>query len=33
MQPYAIMRGIEQGFVDKRAIEVLSFPAEPKLPI
>jgi Cdc6-like AAA superfamily ATPase len=33
MQPYVIMRGIEQGFVDKKAIDVLSFPAEPKLPI
>ena len=33
MQPYVIMRGIEQGFVDKKAIDVLSFPTEPKLPI
>jgi hypothetical protein len=33
MQPYVIMRGIEQGFVDKTAIDVLSFPAEPRLPI
>lgn len=33
MQPYVIMRGIEQGYVDKKAIDVLSFPAEPKLPI
>jgi energy-coupling factor transporter ATP-binding protein EcfA2 len=33
MQPYVIMRGIEQGFVDKNAIDVLSYPAEPKLPI
>jgi hypothetical protein len=27
------MRGIEQGYVDKKAIDVLSFPDEPKLPI
>jgi len=33
MQPYVIMRGMEQGFVDKSAIEVLSFPAQTKLPI
>jgi hypothetical protein len=33
MQPYVIMRGIEQGLVDKKAIDVLSYPAEPKLPI
>jgi hypothetical protein len=33
MQPYVIIRGIEQRYVDKRAIDVLSFPAEPKLPI
>ena len=33
MQPYIIMRGIEQGFVDRKAIDVLSFPAEPRLPI
>ena len=33
MQPYVIMRGIEQKLVDKKSIDVLSFPAEPKLPI
>jgi energy-coupling factor transporter ATP-binding protein EcfA2 len=33
MQPYVIMRGIEQKLVDKKAIDVLSYPAEPRLPI
>lgn len=33
MQPLVIMRGIEQGLVDPRAIDVLSFPAQPRLPI
>ncbi len=33
MQPFVIMRGIEQGIVDPKAIDVLSFPAQPKLPI
>jgi hypothetical protein len=33
MQPYVIMQGIEQGLVDRKAIDVLSYPAEPKLPI
>ena len=33
MQPYVIMRGIEQKLVDKKSIDVLSFPAEPRLPI
>lgn len=33
MQPYVIMRGIEEGLVSRDALGVLSFPAEPKLPI
>lgn len=33
MQPYVIMRGIDQGFVDAKAINVLSFPEQPELPI
>jgi hypothetical protein len=33
MQPFVIMRGIERGLVDPQAIDVLSFPAQPKLPI
>jgi hypothetical protein len=33
MQPYVIMRGIEQKLVDRKAIDVLSYPAEPRLPI
>ena len=33
MQPFVIMRGIEQGLVDPKAIDVLSFPAQTKLPI
>ncbi len=28
MQPFVIMKGIDQGFVDKRAIEILSFPEQ-----
>jgi hypothetical protein len=33
MQPFVIMRGIEQGLVDPKAIDVLSFPAQTRLPI
>jgi len=33
MQPFVIMRGIEQGLVDPTAIDALSFPAQQKLPI
>jgi energy-coupling factor transporter ATP-binding protein EcfA2 len=33
MQPYVIMRGIEEKLADKSAIDVLSYPAEPRLPI
>lgn len=33
MQPYVIMRGIDQGFVDAKAIDVLSFPEQAELPI
>jgi Cdc6-like AAA superfamily ATPase len=33
MQPFVIMQGIEQGLVDPSAIDALSFPAQPKLPI
>jgi hypothetical protein len=33
MQPFVIMRGIEQGLVDPSAIDALSFPAQPRLPI
>jgi hypothetical protein len=33
MQPFVIMRGIEQGLVDPQAIDVPSFPPQPKLPI
>ena len=32
MQPYVIMKGIEQGLVDPSALEALSFPAQPRLP-
>jgi hypothetical protein len=32
MQPFVIMQGIEQGLVDASAIDVLSFPAQTKLP-
>ena len=33
MQPFVIMQGIEQGLVDPSAIDALSFPAQPRLPI
>ena len=33
MQPYVIMRGIDQGFVDAKAITVLAYPEQPDLPI
>jgi hypothetical protein len=33
MQPFVIMQGIEQGLINATAIDVLSFPAAPKLPI
>jgi GTPase SAR1 family protein len=33
MQPFVIMQGIEQGLVDPSAIDVLSFPAQPRLPL
>ncbi|MDQ6867879.1 MAG: ATP-binding protein [Pseudomonadota bacterium] len=33
MQPFVIMQGIEQGLVDPSAIDVLSYPAQTKLPI
>jgi Cdc6-like AAA superfamily ATPase len=33
MQPFVIMQGIEQGLVDPSAIDVLSFPAQQRLPI
>jgi Cdc6-like AAA superfamily ATPase len=33
MQPYVIMKGIEQGLVSPRAYEVLSYPAQTRLPI
>jgi SpoVK/Ycf46/Vps4 family AAA+-type ATPase len=33
MQPFVIMRGIEQGLVDPSAIDALSFPAQPRLPL
>jgi hypothetical protein len=33
MQPFVIMQGIEQGLVDDSAIDVLSFPAQPRLPL
>jgi hypothetical protein len=33
MQPYVIMRGIEEKLVDKKAIDVLSYPTEPRLPM
>jgi hypothetical protein len=33
MQPFVIMQGIEQWLVDPSAIDVLSFPAQAKLPI
>lgn len=32
MQPYVIMKGIEQGLVGASALEALSFPAQPRLP-
>jgi hypothetical protein len=32
MQPYVIMKGVEQGLVDPRALEVLSSPAQLQLP-
>lgn len=31
MQPYVIMRGIEEGLIPKSALSALSFPAEPEL--
>ena len=31
MQPYVIMRGIEENFIPKSALSALSFPAEPEL--
>jgi energy-coupling factor transporter ATP-binding protein EcfA2 len=33
MQPYIIMKGIEQGLVEPTALEAISFPAQPRLPI
>ncbi len=33
MQPFVIMKGIEQGLIDQHASEVLSFPAQTRLPI
>jgi DNA polymerase III delta prime subunit len=33
MQPYVIMRGIEERLADRSAIDALSFPFEPRLPI
>ena len=33
MQPYVIMKGVEQGLVDSRALEVLSSPAQLSLSI
>ena len=32
MQPYVIMKGIEQGLAGPTALEALSFPAQPRLP-
>jgi DNA polymerase III delta prime subunit len=32
MQPYVIMKGVEQGLVDSKALEVLSSPAQLQLP-
>lgn len=32
MQPYIIMKGIEQGLIDAGAMEIISFPAQPRLP-
>ena len=32
MQPYVIMKGIEQELVKSNALEALSFPAQPRLP-
>jgi Cdc6-like AAA superfamily ATPase len=33
MQPYVIMKGVEAGLVEANALDVLSSPAEPQLPI
>ncbi len=33
MQPYVIMKGVEAGLVEAKALDVLSSPAEPELPI
>ena len=32
MQPYVILKGIEQGLVSASATDILSYPAEPRLP-
>lgn len=32
MQPYIIMKGIEQGLIDPAALEILSFPQQPRFP-
>ncbi len=33
MQPYVIMKGVNAGFIEVKALDVLSSPAEPELPI
>ncbi len=33
MQPFVIMKGVESGLVEAKALDVLSSPAEPELPI
>ena len=33
MQPFVIMKGVESSLVEVKALDVLSFPAEPELPI
>ena len=33
MQPFVIMKGVESGLVDAKALDVLSSPTEPQLPI
>ncbi len=33
MQPFVIMKGVENGLIEPKALDVLSSPAEPELPI
>ena len=33
MQPFVIMKGVEEGLIQATALDVLSFPEQPELPI